>query len=285
MSGGSPNRRNSRHAPSDTAAIGSASQYRMERSGSTTPTVAARPDSIAFKEPSPSSKMRWRVLALLVRSGDNGNVATATTPNRQDLVRRGQRLEYFTIAYNSVEGLVSIVAGLIAGSVSLIGFGLDSVIEVVSGVALLWRLHHDLNRSRREQVERITLRIVGWCFVALALYIAYESGSTLIRDAPPERSIPGIIVAAVSVVVMPLLARAKRRVAAAIGSGAMSADSKQADFCTYLSAVLLGGLLLNAVLGWWWADPVAGLVMVPIITKEGIDGIRGKACCDDCGCH
>ena len=226
-----------------------------------------------------------RILALLLRSGDNGNVATATTPNRQDLVRRGQRLEYFTIGYNSVEGLVSIVAGLIAGSVSLIGFGLDSGIEVVSGVALLWRLHHDLNRSRREQVERITLRIVGWCFVALALYIAYESGSTLIRHEPPERSIPGIIVAAVSLVVMPLLARAKRRVAAAIGSGAMSADSKQADFCTYLSAILLGGLLLNAVLGWWWADPVAGLVMVPIITKEGIDGIRGKACCDDCGCH
>ena len=129
------------------------------------------------------------------------------------------------------------------------------------------------------------MRIVGWCFVALALYVGYESGYTLIRHEPPERSIPGIIVAAVSVVVMPLLARAKRRVAAAIGSGAMRADSKQADFCTYLSAILLGGLLLNAVLGWWWADPVAGLVMVPIITKEGIDGIRGKACCDDCGCH
>jgi divalent metal cation (Fe/Co/Zn/Cd) transporter len=219
-----------------------------------------------------------------VRSGDNGNVATATTPNRQDLVRRGQRLEYFTIGYNSVEGLVSIVAGLIAGSVSLIGFGLDSGIEVVSGMALLWRFHHDLNRFRREQVERITLRIVGWCFVALALYIAYESGSTLIRHEPPERSIPGIIVAAVSVVVMPLLARAKRRVAAGIGSGAMNADSKQADFCTYLSAILLGGLLLNAVLGWWWADPIAGLVMVPIIAKEGIDGIWGKACSDDCGC-
>ena len=219
-----------------------------------------------------------------MRSGDNGDVATVTTPNRQDLVRQGQRLEYFTIGYNSVEGLVSIVAGLIAGSVSLIGFGLDSGIEVVSGVALLWRLRHDLNRSRREQVERITLRIFGWCFVTLALYIAYESGFTLIRREPPERSIPGIIAAAVSVVVMPLLAQAKRRVAAAIGSGAMSADSKQADFCTYWSAILLGGLLLNAVLGWWWADPVAGLLMVPIIAKEGIDGIRGKAC-DDCGCN
>jgi divalent metal cation (Fe/Co/Zn/Cd) transporter len=210
-------------------------------------------------------------------------MATATTPNRQALIRRGQRLEYFTIAYNSLEGLVSIIAGLIAGSVSLIGFGLDSVIEVASGAALLWRLHHDLDQSRREEVERITLRIVGGCFVALALYILYESGSTLIGHKEPERSIPGIIVAAVSVVVMPLLARAKRRVAAGIRSGAMTADSKQADFCTYLSAILLGGLLLNAMFGWWWADPVAGMVMVPIIAKEGIDGIRGRAGCDGCG--
>jgi divalent metal cation (Fe/Co/Zn/Cd) transporter len=209
-------------------------------------------------------------------------MATASTQNRQDLVRRGQRLEYFTIGYNSLEGLTSTVAGLIAGSVSLIGFGLDSVIEVASGAALLWRLHHDLDHSRREQVERITQKIVAWCFLALAAYLDYESGSTLIGHEIPQRSIPGIIVAAVSVIVMPLLARAKRRVAAGIGSGAMTADSKQADFCTYLSAILLGGLLLNALLGWWWADPVAGLVMAPIIGKEGLDGIRGKACCDDC---
>jgi divalent metal cation (Fe/Co/Zn/Cd) transporter len=211
-------------------------------------------------------------------------MATAT-PTRHDLVRRGRQLEYFTIVYNSAEGLVSIVAGLIAGSVSLIGFGLDSLIEVTSGAALLWRLHHDFDHSRREQVERTTLRIVGACFVVLAAYILYESGSTLIRHEIPERSIPGIIVAAVSVVVMPLLAKAKRRVAAGIGSGAMNADSRQADFCTYLSAILLGGLLLNALLGWWWADPVAALVMVPIIAKEGVDGIRGKACgCGD-ACH
>ena len=210
-------------------------------------------------------------------------MATISNQNRQVLVRRGQRLEYFTVAWNSIEALVSIVAGLIAGSVSLIGFGLDSLIEVTSGAALLWRLHQDLDHSRREQVERTTLKIVGCCFVALALYILYESGSTLIHHEAPERSIPGIIVAAVSVVVMPLLARAKRRVAAGIGSGAMNADSRQADFCTYLSAILLGGLLLNALWGCWWADSVAGLVMVPIIAKEGVDGIRGKACCDDCG--
>jgi divalent metal cation (Fe/Co/Zn/Cd) transporter len=206
------------------------------------------------------------------------------TPNRRDLVRRGQRLEYFTIAYNSLEGLVSIVGGLISGSVSLVGFGLDSAIEVTSGAALLWRLHYDLNPSRRERMERTTLRIVGWCFMALAAYILYVSGSMLIGHEIPLRSIPGIIIAAVSVVVMPLLARAKRRVAAGIGSGAMKADSRQTDFCTYLSAILLGGLLFNALLGWWWADPVAGLVMVPIIAKEGVDGIKGKACCDDCGC-
>lgn len=204
---------------------------------------------------------------------------------RPDLVRRGQRLEYFTIAYNSLEGLVSIVAGLIAGSVSLVGFGLDSVIEVTSGTALLWRLHHDLDASRRERVERTTLQIVGWCFIALALYILYESSSTLIGHDAPERSIPGILIAAASLIVMPLLARAKRRVAAGIGSGAMHADSRQTDFCTYLSAILLSGLLLNAVAGWWWADPVAGLVMVPIIAREGIAGLRGKACCDACGCQ
>ncbi|HEY1203179.1 MAG: cation transporter [Bryobacteraceae bacterium] len=204
------------------------------------------------------------------------------SPTRHDFVRRGQRLEHFTIAYNSAEGLVSIVAGILAGSVSLVGFGLDSAIEVASGTALLWRLHHDLDHSRREQVERTTLRIVGGCFVALALYIAYESGSTLIGHKTPERSIPGIIVAAVSVVVMPLLARAKRRVAAGIRSGAMTADSRQADFCTYLSAILLGGLLLNALLGWWWADPAAGLVMVPIIAREGVESLRGRACgCGD----
>ena len=150
---------------------------------------------------------------------------------------------------------------------------------------MLWRLRHDLDHSRREKVERITLKIVGGCFVVLAAYIVYESGSTLIRHEAPEQSIPGIIVAAVSVVVMPLLARAKRRVAAGIGSGAMNADSIQADFCTYLSAILLGSLLLNALLGWWWADPVAGLVMVPIIGKEGVEALKGRACGCDGGCH
>ena len=201
---------------------------------------------------------------------DNGDAGEPVTANRGPYVRRGQRLEYFTIGYNSLEGAASIVAGLLAGSVSLVGFGLDSLIEVTSGAALLWRLHHDMDTSRREQVERTALRTVGACFIALALYILYESSSTLIRHVPPERSIAGIVIASASVIVMPLLARAKRRVARQIGSGAMHADSKQADFCAYLCGILLGGLLLNAFLGWWWMDPVAGLVMVPIIARKAL---------------
>src|SRR3984893_13897590 len=127
-------------------------------------------------------------------------MAVSATLDRHQLVGRGKKLEYFTVTWNSLEGLVSIVAGWIAGSVSLIGFGLDSLIEVTSGTALLWRLHHDSNASRRERVERTTLRIVGWCFIALAVYIVYESGSALIGHEIPERTIPGLVVAGVSVV-------------------------------------------------------------------------------------
>jgi divalent metal cation (Fe/Co/Zn/Cd) transporter len=203
--------------------------------------------------------------------------------SRSDLVRRGLHLEYFTVAWNSLEALISIVAGLIAGSIALVAFGADSLIEVTSGATLLWRLRHDSDSARREGIERTTLRIVGVLFVALALYIVYESCSTLILHEAPERSLLGIAVAVASLIAMPLLARAKRRVSAGIGSGAMHADSKQADFCAYLSAILLGGLLLDAALGWWWADPVAGLIMVPIIGKEGVDALRGKTYCD-CGC-
>ena len=127
---------------------------------------------------------------------------------------------------------------------------------------------------------RDTLRVVGWCFIALATYIVCDSGAALLLRKPPDRSIPGIVIAAVSLVAMPLLASAKRRVAADIGSSAMRADARQTDFCTYLSAILLCGLLLNALLGWWWADPVAALIMVPIIANEGIESLSGAKCCD-----
>jgi divalent metal cation (Fe/Co/Zn/Cd) transporter len=208
-----------------------------------------------------------------------------STIERKKQIKRGLRLEYFTIAYNSLEGLISIIAGLIAGSVSLVGFGIDSVIEIISGAALIWRLGHDLNPERRESAERMTLRIIGSCFIALAIYILYDSGSILLRHEAPERSVPGIVIAALSAIVMPLLARAKRRVASNISSAALQADSRQTDFCTYLSVILLGGLLLNALLGWWWADPTAALIMVPIIANEGIRAVQGQACSDDCGCH
>lgn len=206
-------------------------------------------------------------------------------PTRIELIRRGRYLEYFTIGYNSLEGLIAVVAGLIAGSIALVGFGFDSLIEVTSGAVLLWRLRADVNEERRERVEAITLRIVGACFVVLAIYVSYDSIKSLIRREAPEESLIGILLAAVSLIVMPLLVRAKRKVARAINSGALMADSKQTEICTYLSAILLGGLLLNALLGWWWADPVAALIMVPIIVKEGIEGLRGETCCDEGACH
>jgi divalent metal cation (Fe/Co/Zn/Cd) transporter len=203
---------------------------------------------------------------------------------RSKLVTRGRRLEYFTIAYNSLEGLIAVVAGLMAGSIALVGFGFDSLIEVTSGIALLWRLHIDADESRRERVEAVTLRIVGVLFLLLAAYVSYDSIKSLLWREQPRESIPGIILAIASLIVMPLLVRSKRKVARGIKSGALMADSKQTELCTYLSGILLVGLLLNALVGWWWADPVAALVMVPIIVKEGIEGLRGETCCDDeCG--
>jgi divalent metal cation (Fe/Co/Zn/Cd) transporter len=138
----------------------------------------------------------------------------------------------------------------------------------------------DAEEHRRERIERITLSIVGICFLFLAVYVGYEAASNLIHKEAPEHSLPGIILACVSLVVMPLLSRAKRRVGAHLKSAAMKADAKQTEFCTYLSAILLGGLVLNMVSDLWWADPVAALIMVPIIAKEGVDGLRAKTCCD-----
>jgi divalent metal cation (Fe/Co/Zn/Cd) transporter len=199
--------------------------------------------------------------------------------HREDAVRRGLKLEYFTVFWNSLEAVIALLSGFLAGSVALVGFGFDSVIEVTSGLALLWRLHYGEHEARRERSEHMALRIVGGCFVALAVYVTYDSVTTLLAHHAPERSVSGIVLALVSLVVMPLLARAKRHVAARISSVALTADAKQTELCTYLSAILLGGLGLNALLGWWWADPLAGLVMMPIIGREGIEALRGKTCC------
>ena len=197
-------------------------------------------------------------------------------------VRRGVQLACFTIAYNCLEGVIALAAGVLAGSSALVGFGLDSVVEVTSGAALLWRLRGDANETTRERREAVALKTVGVCFLVLAAYVAYEAAGALIVRRLPERSAVGIALAAVSLVVMPLLSRAKRRVAGNISSAALGADARQTDFCVYLSAILLAGLLLNALLGWWWADPVAALAMVPIIAREGWNSLRGKACCN-CG--
>jgi divalent metal cation (Fe/Co/Zn/Cd) transporter len=201
--------------------------------------------------------------------------------DREALVARARRLEYLTIAWNSFEAAVALISGILAGSVALVGFGLDSVIETASAVILLWRLGIDHNVEHREHAERTARRAVGICFLLLAAYVAAESIRALWIQAQPERTIAGMLIAVAAVIVMPLLGRAKRRIASRLESGALHSDSRQADFCAYLSGILLVGLLLHAAFGWWWADPLAALIMVPIIAREGIQGIRGESC--DCG--
>lgn len=202
--------------------------------------------------------------------------------DRSALVRRGQVLSYIATGYNLFEGVASLTAGILAGSISLAGFGVDSLIEVTSSVAALWRLHADVDQARRAHAERVSLRIIGACFVGLALYIAWGAGRALWTRTAPEVTVPGVIIAALSLVVMPILARAKRRVAIGLGSRALTADAVQTDLCMYLSAIALRGLVLNGIFGWWWADPVAALVMVPIIGREGVDDVRGDACPECC---
>ena len=204
---------------------------------------------------------------------------TSLALDREALVRRGLRLNYLTIGYNVVEAIVSLVAGLLAGSVALVGFGVDSVIEVSASIAAQWRLRVDLDHARRERVELVTRRAIGWSFLALALYVALESGKSLWLAERPDRSITGIVILTMSVIVMPVLSRAKRRVARALHSRALEADATQTSLCAWLSVIALAGVAVNAAFGWWWADPLAALGMVPIIAKEGIEGIRGDPCC------
>lgn len=193
--------------------------------------------------------------------------------------RRGKRLEYLTIGWNSLEAVAAIVAGILAGSIALVGFGIDSVIEVSSGAIILWRLFAGDHR------EKLALKLVGISLIVLAAYVGFDAVKSLVLREPPEATYIGIGIAALSLIVMPLLARAKRNVAIKINSRAMMADSKQTDICAYLSAILLVGLLLNALLGWWWADPLAAMIMIPIIAKEGIEALQGKTCCGNSDCH
>jgi divalent metal cation (Fe/Co/Zn/Cd) transporter len=196
-------------------------------------------------------------------------------------VTTGRRLQYLTIAWNSIECVVALIAGSLAGSVALVGFGFDSAIEVASSLAALWRLRRDGDHARREASERTTARIIGACFLLLAGYVLLNAVDVFRRHELPERSIPGLVLAALSVIVMPVLVRYKRRVAARLGSGALEAEARQTRVCAYLSAILVAGLGFNAWLGWWWADPFAGLVMVPLIAWEGWQAITGRTCCAD----
>jgi len=209
--------------------------------------------------------------------------AVANQESRVAVVISGKRLEYFTIAWHILEGVISLLAGLAAGSLSLVGFGVDSLIELVSGGAVLWRMSVDHKEEHRERNEMLTLKLIGWSFICLSLYLIFESIVSFVDKKAPEHSPVGIVIAALSLVVMPLLSRAKRKIGARLHSPSMYADAKQADFCAYLAAILLAGLLLNYWFSWWWADPVAAIGMALIIGNEGVNASTGQADC--CAAH
>lgn len=185
-------------------------------------------------------------------------------------MRRGLFLEYFTVGWNFLEAIVGFAAGIAAGSVALIGFALDSVVEASSGTILIWRLRSEsTGRHSAEEVERTAIRFVALAFFALAIYVGGKSLWDLVQRSAPEKSVTGIGLAAVSLVVMPVLAWRKRRVAGELDSRALQADSIQTSLCTYLSGFLLIGLLANSLMGWWWADPIAALTIAVFAAKEG----------------
>ncbi|MGZ5401042.1 MAG: cation diffusion facilitator family transporter, partial [Nocardioides sp.] len=205
------------------------------------------------------------------------NHGTVTSEEgRRRYGRRAQLLAGTSVAYNVVEAVIAITAGLIAGSVALVGFGLDSIVEVSSGLIILWQFRHPLPEAR----EKTALRLMAFSFFGLAAYVTFESVRALVTGHEPDSSTVGIVLAATSLVVMPFLSWAQRRTGRALGSHAVVADSTQTLLCTYLSAVLLVGLVLNATLGWSWADPVAGLVIAAVAVKEGREAWRGE----NCGC-
>jgi divalent metal cation (Fe/Co/Zn/Cd) transporter len=191
--------------------------------------------------------------------------------------RRARRLAYATAGYNLAEGAVAVTAGAAASSTALIGFGLDSFVEVSSALVVIWQFRSRLPETR----ERLALRLIGVSFFALAGWVGFESVCSLLGQGNADPSPVGIGLAAASLVVMPLLVWAKRRTARQLGSATVMADSIQTLLCTYLSAILLAGLLLNATLGWSWADPLAALVIAAVAVREGIEAWKGDAC-DDC---
>jgi divalent metal cation (Fe/Co/Zn/Cd) transporter len=202
-----------------------------------------------------------------------------TSEDRSLLLRRGLRLEYLTVGWNLVEGTVAVGAALVAGSVALLGFGADSFVESASGLVLVWRLIAERRAADPESIEHIESRaqkLVGFSLFALAAFIVVDAAMTLARGERPEPSVVGIGVTAVSLVVMWWLARAKGRIARALGSRAMESDAFQTKACWWLSLVALAGVGLNAAFGWWWADPVAALGMTYFLIREGVESWRGE---------
>jgi cation diffusion facilitator family transporter len=203
-----------------------------------------------------------------------------TLSGRPALLRRGLRLEYLTVGWNVLEGIIAIAAGLASGSVALIAFGIDSFVETISGAVLIWRLGAEarggLDEEAVERVERRARLLVGVSFLLLAVYVAFESVRTLLTAEAPDASPIGIALTSVSIVVMLWLARAKLETGQALGSRALIADSRQTRACWYLSAVALAGLGLNALLGWWWADPVAALAIAVLLVREAREALSGE---------
>lgn len=202
------------------------------------------------------------------------HLPSPTAERRAVLGRRAQLLAGASVVYNLIEAVVAIAAGAIASSVALVGFGLDSLVEMGSGLVILWQFRAALPESR----ERQALRLIAISFFALAGYVGFESVRGLVSGEGADHSTTGIVIAGVSLVIMPLLSWAQRRTGRELGSGSVVADSTQTLLCTYLSAVVLVGLLANSLLGWWWADPLAALVVAGVALREGLEAWRGDAC-------
>jgi divalent metal cation (Fe/Co/Zn/Cd) transporter len=201
---------------------------------------------------------------------------------RGQQVQMALRYEWFTVGWNMLEGVVAVLFGLVASSIALVGFGLDSFIEVSSGTIMLWRLWGERNGAPMDEAkERLAIRLIGVSLLTLAAYVVWQAVADLITQTPPEASPPGIVLALVSLIVMPWLVQQKRGVARRLNSGALMADSTQTLVCTYLSAILLGGLVANALVGWWWADPIGAIAMSALIVREGYHAVtKQDICCD-----
>jgi divalent metal cation (Fe/Co/Zn/Cd) transporter len=214
---------------------------------------------------------------------DPGTVAVRQAPGvRAAAVARARRLNRFSLTWNVAECVVALVAGVAAGSVSLVGFGIDSAIEVSAALILAWRLHQERRGGCMAAYDRTATRLIAVAFVALAAYVWLDAVTDLVDRSRPETSLPGLMLALVSVIVMPWLAREKRALAPALGSQAVTADAHQTSLCALLSAVLIVGLGLNTVFGWWWADPVAALVIGALALEAGRRVWRADSLADTC---